>query len=201
MNIKSNRFIRGAFFLFRSYFGNYASKLGHKGRNVIINPPYSFVKPSNIYIGDNCGIAGGCHISALNAKCIIKGNCAIASNLSVQTGNHARVIGLFVTDITEDNKPKGYDKDVVIEKDVWIGTNVTILSGVTIGRGSTIAAGAVVNKDIPPYSIAGGVPAKFIKFYWTVDEIIEHERKLYATNERIPKEYLIKMFAQYNKMK
>ena len=53
--------------------------------------------------------------------------------------------------------------DVVIEDDCWIGCNVTVLSGVTIGRGSIVAAGAVVNKDVPPYSIVGGVPARLLK--------------------------------------
>ena len=53
--------------------------------------------------------------------------------------------------------------DVVIEDDCWIGCNVTILSGVTIGRGSIIAAGAVVRADVPPYTIAGGVPARVLK--------------------------------------
>ena len=74
-----------------------------------------------------------------------------------------------MTDITKSNKPAGYDHDVVIEKDVWIGANVTILSGVTIRRGATVAAGAVVNKDVPPYSVVGGVPAKVLKYYWTID--------------------------------
>ena len=99
---------------------------------------------------------------------VIKANCAIADNLSIYTGNHARVLGKFVTDITEENKPQGYDKDVIIENDVWIGANVTILAGVHVGRGVTIAAGAVVNKDIPPYCIAGGVPAKPIKYKMTI---------------------------------
>ena len=103
----------------------------------------------------------------------------------MHTGNHAHMIGMFVTDINKQNKPIGYDEDVVIEKDVWIGCNVTILSGVNIGRGSVIAAGAVVTKDVPPYSICGGVPARFIKFKWTIDEIIEHERLLYHEKERL----------------
>ena len=81
---------------------------------------------------------------------------------------------MFVTDINEANKPKGYDIDVVVDKDVWIGCNVTLLSGVHVGRGTIIAAGAVVTKDIPPYSICGGVPAKFIKFKWTLKQILEH---------------------------
>lgn len=57
-------------------------------------------------------------------------------------------------------KSKG---DITIGNDVWIGNNVTILSGVTIGDGAVIAAGAVVAKDVDPYTIVGGVPARRIK--------------------------------------
>lgn len=52
---------------------------------------------------------------------------------------------------------------VTIEDDVWIGARVAVTAGVTIGRGSVIGAGAVVTRDIPPYSIAVGVPAKVVK--------------------------------------
>ena len=53
---------------------------------------------------------------------------------------------------------------ILVKDDVWIGENVLILSGVTIGKGAVIAAGSVVVKDIPPYAIVGGNPAKIIKF-------------------------------------
>lgn len=76
------------------------------------------------------------------------------------------------------------DADVIIEEDVWTGTNVVILKGVTIGRGSVVAAGAVVNKSCPPYSILGGVPAKVLKYRFTVDEFIEHESKIYRHEDR-----------------
>lgn len=108
------------------------------------------------------------------------------------------ISGKFVTEITEANKPKGYDKDVVVEKDVWIGCNVTLLSGVTIGRGCTVAAGAVVAKSTPPYCVIGGVPAKVIKRKWTVNEILQHESSLYPENERYSRDELEKIYEEIN---
>lgn len=60
---------------------------------------------------------------------------------------------------------------VIIGNDVWIGANATILQGVTIGNGSIIAAGAVVTKDVAPFSIVGGVPAKEIRKRFTKQQI------------------------------
>ncbi len=160
---------------------------------LIINklpPPLFIERGENVFIYENVHIGANSYISAYNAKFIVKKNCAIAEGLTVHTGNHARVLGKFITQITEENKPKGYDKDVIVNEDCWIGCNVTILSGVTIGRGCTIAAGAVINKDIPPYCIAGGVPAKVIKRIWTIDEILEHEATLYPEIERYTREQL-----------
>jgi len=61
--------------------------------------------------------------------------------------------------------------DISIGSDVWIGSNVIILSGVTIGDGAVIGAGAVVTKDIPPYAVAAGVPAKVIKSRFSDEDI------------------------------
>ena len=67
--------------------------------------------------------------------------------------------------------------DIVVDDDVWIGYRSTILSGVHIGQGAVIAAGAVVTKDIPPYSIVGGVPARIIKYRFSKD-VIDYLMKL-----------------------
>lgn len=67
--------------------------------------------------------------------------------------------------------------DIIIENDVWIGYNATIMDGVTIGNGAVIAANAVVTKDVEPYSIVGGVPAKLIKKRFS-DKIIKKLLKL-----------------------
>ena len=198
--IKNNLFVRNCgflvlrikrFFMLKSNFAQCAD-------SVIITPPLYANNPGNIYLGPNVCIGSNAYISAINAKFICKGNCAIAERLTVHTGNHARIVGKFVTDITESNKPLGYDKDVIVEEDVWIGCNVTLLSGVTIRRGTTVAAGAVVNRSTPPYSIVGGVPAKFIKFYWTINQILEHEAQLYPENERYTRDQLEEYLKEYN---
>lgn len=59
--------------------------------------------------------------------------------------------------------------DITVDDDVWIGYSATILSGVHIGQGAVIAAGAVVTRDVPPYAIVGGVPAKVLKYRFDPD--------------------------------
>lgn len=183
--LKDNRFLRGMYCIWTRNFGNAKrSGFGYIDDTVILSLPFSG-HTRNIFIYENVGIGPFAHFSTPNAKIVFKGDTAVAEHLTIHTGNHARIVGRFVSDITDNDKPKGYDHDVIVEKDVWIGSNVTILEGVHVGRGATIAAGAVVNKDVPPYSIVGGVPAKVLKFYWTIDQILEHEKQLYPENERL----------------
>lgn len=194
--IKNNRFIRGLYFGYHSLFSYKRSTFGHLSDGAFFSPKTFIVNPANVFINGDIGLEDA-SIYALNAKFIIKKGCAVANGLTVVTGNHARVIGTYVGELLEENKPKGYDKDVIVNEDVWLGSNVTLLSGVSIGRGATVAAGAVVTKDIPPYCICGGIPARFIKFYWTIEEIVEHELKLYPESERFTRSQLIEIFQQY----
>lgn len=108
-------------------------------------------------IGNNVGIAQNCFIQ-VRGKVIIGNDVIFGPGVSVFSENH---------NFSDPDKPireQGETRiGVTIEDGVWVGSGAKILDGVTVGHHSIIAAGSVVNKSIPPYSIAGGIPAKIIK--------------------------------------
>ena len=89
--------------------------------------------------------------------------------------------------------------DIVIDDDVWIGYGATILSGVHIGQGAVIMAGAVVSKDIPPYSMCGGVPAKPLK-YRLSENIIRKLMKIDFSklDDSVIKEHISELYETVN---
>ena len=197
--IKKNRFFRGLYVIYTSYFGNCKrSKFGYLADSAKLIPPLKIDGHQNVFMYEDTKIENST-ISAVLSKFIMKRGSAAAEGLSVHTGNHMQVVGKFYRTVTNKDKidsGKIFDKDIIVEEDVWIGCNVTLLAGAHLGRSSVIAAGAVVTTDIPPYCIAGGVPAKPIKFKWTIDQILEHESKLYPEAERFSREELENIFAQ-----
>ncbi|MCB0745406.1 MAG: acyltransferase [Ignavibacteriae bacterium] len=118
---------------------------------------FSVFYPSKhkIIIGNYCGVNPG---AKLYGKIQIGDYVMVGPNVAIIGGNHN-----FDSTETPMRTQGGTNKGIVIENDVWIGANATILDGVKISKGSIIAAGAVVTKDTKPFSINGGVPAKFIK--------------------------------------
>ncbi|MDP9677296.1 acetyltransferase-like isoleucine patch superfamily enzyme [Paenibacillus jamilae] len=104
--------------------------------------------------------------------------CSIADNVTIMLGGEHRVDWLttypFSDIFTEAQYKLGHPAtkgNVTIGDDVWIGNNVMILSGVTIGVGAVIGAGSIVTKDVPPYSIVGGNPARIIRYRFKPEEI------------------------------
>jgi acetyltransferase-like isoleucine patch superfamily enzyme len=97
-------------------------------------------------------------------------------------------------------KAEAFSKgDIVVDDDVWIGYGATILSGVHIGQGAIVAAGAVVTKDVPPYAIVGGVPAKVIKYRFSEEIINELLKVDYSklTEEQI-KDHIDDLYTDLN---
>lgn len=154
----------------------YKKEMKHCGSNVYLRPTSSDLKGLwNLSIGDYTSVPKGSVFYCTGASLTIGNKVIFGPHPTIITGDHRiDVIGKYIID-SHEKLPEN-DVPVIIEDDVWTGANITILKGVTIGRGSVIAAGAVVNKSCPPYSIIGGVPAKILKFRFTIDEVIEHEK-------------------------
>jgi len=126
---------------------------------------YSWIAPFAFLMAYGGSIEIGAHCS-VNSFCMLYGHgglkigdgVRIASGTVIIPSNHV------FNDLDVPIHLQGLvNKGIIIDNDVWIGANCTILDGVRIGKGSVIAAGTVVNKDVEPYSIMGGVPARLIK--------------------------------------
>lgn len=158
----------------------YKHAMKHCGRNVYIRPSKSDFKGlCNLSIGDDTSIPKGAVFYCTVAPLTIGNKVIFGPRPTIITGDHRiDIIGKYIIDVTDDEKLPENDLPVVIEDDVWCGANVAILKGVTIGRGSVVAAGSVVTKSCEPYSIIGGVPAKFIRKRFSEEQIAEHERLL-----------------------
>lgn len=133
----------------------------------------TFCHFKNVQLGNNVALGYNTLFLTSNAKIIINDNVMFGPNVSIITGDHRiDVIGKNMRDVI--NKIPENDQDVIIEEDVWVGSGVTILKGITIGKGSVIAAGSIVIKNVPPYSIVGGNPAKMIKQRFSEIQLKEH---------------------------
>lgn len=151
--------------------GNYSHL---SGPNIIF---HSLIHP--IRIGSFCSIARGVQIQEYNHRSDSLSTAFLGKKISPSTFN-----------MREEVMSKG---EVSVGDDVWIGANAIIMSGVTVGTGVIVGAGSVVTKDVPPYAIVGGNPAKIIKYrfdsatieylleskWWTLPltEVLQFEKK------------------------
>lgn len=145
---------------------NALSKNGIIFGNKVTVGKYAIIRPTNYYgglvgvglkVGDNSNIGPYSYIGC-SGYVEIGSNVMMSPRVSIYAENH----NFERTDIPM--REQGVTRQFVkIEDDCWIAANSIILAGVTIGRGSVVAAGSVVTKDIPPYSIAAGIPAVVLK--------------------------------------
>lgn len=147
------------------------------GRGTVFYAPSKMIIGENVYIGKYCSLETDIEI----------GN-------DVLLGNNVGLIGKYDHDFScigksiknspwigdSDYRFKGKGLKIVIENDVWIGYGSIIVSGVHVGRGAIVAAGSVVLKDVEPYSIVAGNPARIISRRFDDEQISEHE-KIYCS--------------------
>lgn len=152
-----------------------------EGKSCRVYPPFFL---HDVKLGDYSYIAKNCNIS----HCIIGRFCSIGPNFCCGMGIHPTkgisTAPMFYskakqngTTFCVENKMEEY-KQTTIGNDVFIGANVTVLDGIHIADGAVIGAGAVVTNDIPPYSVAVGVPAKVVKYRFdekTIEALLEKQ--------------------------
>lgn len=165
-----------------------------KRKNVYIGKKVTFGRGTTFYAKNNITIKDNVYIGKF---CSLESDAIIGNNVLI--GNQVGLIGKYDHNYKEIGKSikdaswigdkeyswLGLNKKVIIEDDVWIGYGSIIFSGVKIGRGSIIAAGSVVTKDVKPYSIVAGVPAKIINMRFDKNEIYKHEIALYKNIQEI----------------
>lgn len=132
-------------------------KFGQNLRSQII---FSIESPQTLQIGDNVGIGQGSTFIA-GGGIIIGNNVMIANYVGILSNDHE------YKDLTIPMKDQGMKKEktpIIIDDDVWLGYGAIVLKGVKIGKGAIIGAGSVVTRDVPPFAIAVGNPAKVVKY-------------------------------------
>lgn len=166
--------MRSVFYEIRRYIvytiSNLPGLIGIKVRNIYYSRRFRFCgnelkilnrvtiyKPENISIGERCGINSNVWING-SGGISIGDDVLIGPNVLIHSANHN-----FDRIDTPINLQGWTFKAVTIEDNVWIGANAIILPGIHIGTGSVIGAGSVVTKNIPPFSVALGNPAKVVK--------------------------------------
>jgi acetyltransferase-like isoleucine patch superfamily enzyme len=135
------------------------SRLGAFGKGSWFNRRCSLASPENISIGERVSVGPENRLWASpRARLIVEDDVLLGPNVTIVTSNYG---------MTDRERPihdqPWVESDVRIERGAWLGANVVVLPGVTIGEGAVIAAGAVVAHSVPPFAIAGGVPAKVLK--------------------------------------
>lgn len=144
--------------------------LGKFGRSSWLSPYGTYLYKKKIRVGDDVYIGKGAYISATEGLHIGNG-VAIGPEVMIMGGDHKfDVAGKKMHQL----KSGGENRVITIEDDVWIGGRVTILKGVTVGEGAIIGAGAIVTRNVSPYSIYAGNPARRIGVRFKKEQLQAH---------------------------
>ncbi len=165
------RWLKKSLFMWLMRWRGYRFK--QQGKGFFCMGARSLFRRNSVSVGDYVFINRNAHISA-NVQ--IGHFVQFGAYVSIVGGDHeVDVVGV---PMRFSNRAAMDEQLTVIEDDCWIGHGAILMAGVRIGRGAIVAAGAVVTKDVPPYAIVGGVPAKVIRYRFTEEEQRMHNQAL-----------------------
>lgn len=171
--------------------------LGSAGKNANIGIPTYIAFAKSLHMEENTVLRLGANILNTPYEHIyIKKYTVISTNCTIVTNNHRSTVGIPQV-LLGASHINDTSSNLYIDEDVYVGTNVTILCGGNLGRGCIVGACSVVTKPVPPYALVVGTPARIVGVKFTIDQIIEHEKRLYPENERFDREYLEDLFEKY----
>lgn len=149
----------------------YKKRFACLGDGTKINPTAFIEKKKNISIGRHSFVGKQCHISVADPATLVIGDyVGISPYVKILAGDrNLSVVGKHFMEVID-----GQNKSIRIEQDVMVGIEAMILKGVTLGEGAVIGAKALVTKDVLPFSIAVGNPARMVKLRFAIDDIQAH---------------------------
>lgn len=182
--------------ILNSYFRYPRKKRYRNSGKIEIGTPI-LVNPKNVEIDDYVRIQNNVKLITSGAKLRVKKYSAIGEGCVIIPGAHTPTVGLpqYLSTLHINDVQTG----ITINEDCWIGAEAALLSKCNIGRGAVVGARSVVTKDIPPYAVVAGMPAKIIACRFSIAQIIEHEKLLYQAEERMSETELVEIFEKYYK--
>ena len=180
---------------FKCYFRNCNPRnYAACGKHVQLFGPLN-LDPSLVYLDDHVRLQPGIRMISHRGILRVGKYSAISADCTIVPGAHIPTVGIpqFLS-MYHINDAEGC---IVVEEDCWVGTGAYLLSHAHIRRGAIVAAGAVVTKDVPPYAVVAGSPAKIIASRFTIDQILAHESILYHPEERMIRSELEELFSEY----
>lgn len=152
---------------FRSLIGAKYMAIGNGsiiGKNVTLTAWDKYLDVTynpEITIGDGCSIGDDSHITAIQ-RIQLGNNVRSGKKILITDNSHGASVASLL-DIAPNKRPLYSKGPVVIDDNVWIGEKASIMPGVHIGKGVIVAANSVVTKDVPPYCVVAGIPARIVK--------------------------------------
>lgn len=173
------------------------ARLGYYAATAFVHPDNYIVGANLLSIADNSIIQPGGTIILTGWGGVKIGRWTdVSYNVTIINSNHVPLVGVpqHLASCKHLN-----DRDTLIEigDDCWVAANVTLLPGSKLNRGCVVGAGALVNKEIPPYAVVAGVPAKVVAVKFSLEQIIAHEKSIYTVEERFTESYLKDLFSSH----